>query len=105
MSTKKRKKGAPKDATRAAKVLADARFDGQRLKLQGEGVYCAACGKYVGFVEVKHVLEHCFGSQLAGAHAAFATKTEEERVKLKHYSGRSTRSSVVSPYVFCDQGR
>jgi hypothetical protein len=77
--------GAPKDATRAAKVPADARFDGQRLKLQDEGVYCAACGKYVGFIEVKHVLEHCFGSQLAGAHAAFATKTEEERVKLKHY--------------------
>jgi hypothetical protein len=46
-------------------------FDGQRLKLQvqDESVYCVACGKYVGFVEVKHVLEHCFGSQLAGAQA------------------------------------
>jgi hypothetical protein len=75
MSTKKRKKGAPKDATRAAKVLAVARFDGQRLKLQDEGIYCAACGKYVGFVEVKHVLEPASDATCGRAGA----KTEEER--------------------------
>jgi hypothetical protein len=63
------------------------------LKLQDEGVYCAACGKYVSFVEVKQVLEHCFGSP--GAQAEFAAKR-----RLKHDRGRSTRSSVVWPYIY-----
>jgi hypothetical protein len=46
------------------------------------------------------VLEHCFGSQLAGAQAAFAAKTEEERLKLKHYSGRESMKLCGMPLRF-----
>jgi hypothetical protein len=58
MSTKKRKKEHQKinargeSAPTPGSTVSASSFD--------EGVYCAACGKYVGFVEVKHVLEHCF---------------------------------------------
>ena len=64
MSTKKRKKEHHKNATRAGSMVSASSF--KILKLQDEGVSCAACGKYVSFVEVRHVLEHCFGSQLVG---------------------------------------
>ena len=91
MSTKKRKKERLKDGPRAARVLSDNRFAGQHLKLQDESVHCEACGKYVNFVEVKYMLEHCYGSDIERFFSRLKASTTD-LMTLEHDETLETRA-------------
>lgn len=83
---KRHDKTAYKNAVRAVEMTE--RFPGQSLKEEDGLLLCVACNTYVSFKEGVDVKQHCFGQQKKGekSDVVFAAKTEDEKLKLKHYA-------------------
>jgi hypothetical protein len=69
---------------KASQLLAMKDFKDQLLEVRGNEIYCVVCKASIG-CEPRLLRQHCFQKQAGSARAEFEKKSEEEKVKLRHY--------------------